>query len=129
MSATEAGARVVQGSYTSPYKLFGIIALLLSTGSAALLYLGLSWNLLLSWLISVNVVTFLFYGYDKGRAQGGGLRVPEKVLHGLVLIGGCVGGLGGMFLFHHKTSKSSFQRVFWAIVLLEIAGVVAWLVM
>lgn len=114
--------------HTSPFRIFGIIALLLSIGGAFAIYIGLSWNLLASWLISVNIVTFLVYGYDKGRGQGGGLRVPEYILHGLVLLGGCVGGLGGMFLFHHKTRKGSFQRVFWAIIVLEIAGVVALLV-
>ena len=62
------------------------------------------------------------------RAQGDGLRVPEKILLGLVLIGGSVGGYAGMRLFHHKTSKGSFRRVFWAIVVLEIAAVIAWFV-
>jgi uncharacterized membrane protein YsdA (DUF1294 family) len=67
-------------------------------------------------------MTFMVYGYDKGRAQGGELRVPENILYGLVLLGGCVGGLGGMFLFRHKTRKGSFQQVFWATVVLEITG-------
>jgi len=115
--------------YTSPYKLYGIVAALLSIGAAVALYVGASWGPLVSWLTSVNVVAFLFYGFDKMRAQGGGLRVPENVLHGLVLLGGCVGGLGGMVLFHHKTRKGSFQRVFWTIVVLEVAAVCVWLVM
>jgi uncharacterized membrane protein YsdA (DUF1294 family) len=34
-----------------------------------------------------------------------------------------------MFLFRHKIRKGSFQRVFWAIAVLEIAGVIAWLMM
>ena len=118
-----------KAKHKSPFRLYGIIAALLSIGGSIALYIGPSWSPLVSWLVSVNVVTFLFYGFDKMRAQGGGLRVPENVLHGLVLLGGCVGGLSGMFLFHHKTRKGSFQRVFWAIVVLEIAGVLAWLVM
>lgn len=113
--------------HPSPFRLYGIIALLLSIGGAVLLYEGPSWSPLVSWLASVNVVAFLFYGFDKMKAKADGLRVPENVLHGLVLFGGCVGGLGGMKLFRHKTRKGSFQRVFWTIVALEIAGACAWL--
>ena len=109
--------------------LYGIIAILFSIGGAIALYIWLSWSLLVSWLVSVNVVTFLFYGFDKMRAKGDGRRVPENVLHGLVLLGGAVGGWGSMKLFRHKTRKGSFQRIFWVIVALEIAGVCAWLVM
>lgn len=115
--------------HTSPFRFYGIIALLLSLWGAVLLYVGLPLSLLVSWLISVNVVTFLVYGFDKMRAQGGGRRVPENVMHVLVLLGGCVGGLGGMVLFRHKTRKGSFQMVFWTIVVLEVAAVCAWLVM
>lgn len=113
---------------TSPFRLFGTIALIISIAGAALLFLGLSLNLILSWLISVNIVTFLVYGYDKARARTGGLRVPENILYGLVLLGGCAGGLGGMLVFHHKTGKKGFQGIFWAIIVLEIIGIGLWLI-
>lgn len=117
----------MMNKYSSAFRLFGLFTLLLSIGGAVLLYLGLSWSLIVSWLISVNLVTFLVFGYDKVRALGGGLRVPENILHGLILLGGCIGGLGSMFLFRHKTRKGSFQQIFWVIVVLEIAGGIAWL--
>jgi len=110
--------------HTSPLSLYGGIALLLSLGGAIPLYIWLSWIPIVSWMASISLVTFLFYGFDKRRAKNGGSRVPEKVLHGLALVGGSVGGLGGMILFHHKTRKSSFQRVFRIIVVLQIAGVI-----
>jgi len=116
-----------KAKHTSPFRLYGIIALLLSIGGSIALYIGLSVDLLLSWLVSVNVVAFLFFGFDKMRAQGGGLRVPENILYSLVLLGGFVGGISGMFLFRHKTRKSSFQRIFWAIIVLEIVIVAVWL--
>ncbi len=117
-----------KAQHTSPFMLYGTIAILLSIGVALPLYIWLSWSLLISWLISINLVTFLSYGFDKMRAKGGGLRVPENVLHGLVIIGGGVGGLGGMVLFHHKTRKGKFQLVFWPIVALQIAVACVWLI-
>ena len=49
-------------------------------------------NLYLIWLILISVITFFVYGYDKFQAKSGGWRVPEKVLHGLALAGGFMGG-------------------------------------
>jgi len=117
-----------RGEHISPVIFYGIIAVLLSVGGALALYFWLSWSLLASWLVPINIVTLLFYAFDKMRARGGGFRVPEKVLHALVLIGGGAGGLVAMVSFRHKISKRSFQRVFWAIVALQIAGICVWLV-
>ena len=114
-------------SHTWPFRLFGTAALIMSIFGAALLYLGLPLDLILSWLISVNTVTFMFFGYDKARARTGGLRVPENILHGLALLGGFAGGLSGMFVFHHKTSNKRFQHIFWVIITLEIIAAGFWL--
>ena len=51
------------------------------------------------WLVSVNLVTFGYYGYDKVRSQGGEGRVPELVLHGLGAVGGSPGAFLAMWLF------------------------------
>ncbi|MFC1999869.1 DUF1294 domain-containing protein [Chloroflexota bacterium] len=112
--------------YTSPFKLYGIIAALFAVGLAAVFYRGLDLSLLASWLISINIVAFLVYGFDKMKAQGTGLRVPENVLYGLVILGGWGGGLAGMVLFRHKISKGSFQQVFWTIIVLEIVAICVW---
>jgi len=118
----------VKHKHTSPVVFYGTIALLLLIGGALVLYLWLSWSLLVSWLVLVNPVTLLFYGFDKMRAKGKGTRIPEKVLQALALLGGSAGGLVAMILFRHKIRKGSFQRVFWAIVALQIAGICVWLV-
>ena len=112
--------------HTSPFKLYGIIAALLAVGLAAVFYKGLDLSLLASWLISINIVAFLVYGFDKMKAQGIGLRVPENVLYGLVILGGWGGGLAGMVLFRHKISKGGFQQVFWTIIVLEIVAICVW---
>ena len=78
-------------------------------------------SLLASWLLSLNAVTFCYYGYDKWRAKVGSNRVPEVVLHGLALLGGSLGAYLGMRMFRHKTIKGTFQKVFWVSVGLQLA--------
>jgi uncharacterized membrane protein YsdA (DUF1294 family) len=78
------------------------------------------------WLLAINVVTFGYYGYDKGRARSAGSRVPEVVLHGLSASGGSPGAFAGMHLFRHKTVKKSFRILFWCIVALQVA-LAAWI--
>ena len=116
----------VKARRISPFRLYGIIAFALAIAVAVILYKWLSLGQIVCWLISINLVSFLFFGFDKTAATSKWLRIPEDVLFSLVLLGGCVGGLGGMVLFRHKVSKSSFQRVFWTIVAMEIAGVCLW---
>jgi len=97
-----------------PHALFGGLAALLTAALWGWLALRVRKPLLM-YLLSVNLVTFLFYAYDKWSAGGELLRVPEKVLHGLALLGGSPSALASQRLLRHKTSKSSFQMVFWLI--------------
>jgi uncharacterized membrane protein YsdA (DUF1294 family) len=80
---------------------------------------------LAAWLVSISVVTFGYYGYDKGQARRGGRRVPEVVLHGLSVAGGSLGAYAGMHLFRHKTIKGSFQLFFWFVVVMQVLLVLA----
>ena len=64
---------------------------------------------LLVYLVLINLVTFFVYGADKRRARQGKWRVPEKTLFLLPLLGGSVGALLGMRVFHHKTRKAKFR--------------------
>ncbi|MBP5136244.1 MAG: DUF1294 domain-containing protein [Paludibacteraceae bacterium] len=61
------------------------------------------------YLIVVNVVAFVLYGYDKCCARNNSWRVPESVLLTFAFFGGSVGALVGMRLFHHKTKKLKFN--------------------
>lgn len=60
------------------------------------------------YLLTVNLITFLLYGNDKSRARRRAWRIPEKTLLGAAVIGGSIGALLGMSVFHHKTRKSAF---------------------
>ena len=47
-------------------------------------------------------------GFDKHEAKKGNWRVSEKTLFTLVVLGGSIGGILGMFTFRHKTKKWYF---------------------
>lgn len=79
----------------------------------------------LGYLVGVNVATMAIYGYDKAVAGGTRMRVPERVLHLLALMGGSPAALLSQNLFRHKTVKTSFQRVFWLIVALQTVALAA----
>ena len=72
-------------------------------------------NALLYYLIVINIVTFLVYGIDKWRSTSGRLlptgrkkakqgswRISEATLLILAVIGGSIGALLGMKIWHHK---------------------------
>ena len=69
----------------------------------------------------VNAGVFLLYGADKRRARRGKWRVPAKTLCLLPLLGGSVGALLGMRMFHHKTKHWYFVWGIPAILLAQLA--------
>ena len=79
------------------------------------------WTVLLVWLAVINLLTFIVYGADKRRARKGKWRVPEKTLFLLLLLGGSIGALLGMRVFHHKTKHWYFVWGIPAILLAQIA--------
>lgn len=60
------------------------------------------------YLIGINIISFVLYGIDKGKAILKRERIPERILLILSLIGGCYGALLGMILFRHKIRKKKF---------------------
>ncbi len=79
---------------------------------------------ILLYLLVVNVITFLMMGYDKHEAKKGNWRVSEKTLFTLVVLGGSIGGIIGMFTFRHKTKKWYFRFGFPIILILQILVVI-----
>ena len=83
---------------------------------------------LAGYLIIVNVIAFTTFGADKRRAKKDRWRVPERTLFLLALIGGSLGALLGMHVFHHKTKHWYFRVFIPLILLIQIAVPVAlWL--
>src|SRR5204863_2328071 len=111
---------VYHGSVALALSLLGAVGLIVAFHPA------LTWaHVLGAWLLSVNVVAFGYYGYDKGQAQRSVRRVPEVVLHGLSVAGGSLGAYAGMRLFRHKTIKGSFRIFFWFVVVMQLALIAA----
>ncbi len=75
----------------------------------------------LLYLAVINLVTFVLYGVDKRRARREQWRIPEKTLLLLPLIGGSVGGILGMRVFHHKTKHWYFRFGLPAMLLAQVA--------
>ena len=79
-----------------------------------------------TYIIIINVVTFLVYGYDKYQARKNGHRIAEKTLHIMALMGGSGGAFLGQILFRHKTRKWKFRAIFIIIVVIQILMIVFW---
>ena len=59
----------------------------------------------------ISLLTFLMYGADKQKAKKHKWRIPEKILLGMCIVGGFLGGLLGMQVFHHKTKHWYFYAI------------------
>ena len=59
-------------------------------------------DLLMVYLLAINLLDFVLCGADKHRARRGRWRIRERTLLGLAALGGSVGLLAGMRLFPHK---------------------------
>ncbi len=74
-----------------------------------------------SFLVAVNLVTFIFFGYDKSIAGRPVYRVPESVLLWLAFSGGSPAAGLAQLLFRHKTRKRAFRLAYFAILFAQIA--------
>lgn len=84
-------------------------------GPIAVFYSGPPlWLVFLVYLLIINLITFFVFGVDKLQAKRKEKketvrRVPEKTLLILSLLGGSIGALLGMKVWHHKTLHRSFR--------------------
>ena len=98
-------------------------------------------KILLIWLAFWNVLALILMGVDKAIAKSNRrafmhgkpehYRIPEKTLFITALLGGSIGSILGMTLFHHKTHHKKFTIGMPAVFALHviIAGVAYyWLV-
>lgn len=86
-------------------------------------------NMLLPVLASyfaLSLLSFAAYAIDKSAARKGEWRISEGNLHLLDFLGGWPGGWLAQKILRHKTSKASFQRIYWMSVILHCAFV-GWL--
>ena len=65
--------------------------------------------LLLGYLLLMNLIAFVLMGLDKRRARRDQWRISEKTLFLPAVLGGSLGAIAGMRLFHHKTKHWYFR--------------------
>lgn len=82
------------------------------------------WIFVAVYLVIINLMTFIAYGMDKRKAKKGKWRIPEKTLLLFAVLGGSVGALLGMYLFHHKTKHAKFTIGVPVILALQIGAVI-----
>ena len=78
-------------------------------------------NIILGYLLAVNIATFLLYGIDKYKAKKGQWRISEATLLTMAAIGGSIGAWAGMRLWHHKTKHKKFKYGIPIIIILQVA--------
>ncbi len=83
-------------------------------------------QLILIYLVAINVVTFFMYGIDKWKAKRSKWRISEVTLLGLAVIGGSIGAWLGMRVWHHKTMHKKFQFGIPLIIVAQVAMII-WL--
>lgn len=55
------------------------------------------------YLIIINCISFILFGFDKWFAKKQKNRVRNSTLLGISILGGSIGSLFGMYTFRHKT--------------------------
>ena len=91
-------------------------------------------TILIYYLLSVNLATFIAYGIDKLKARRNGAlhnkrhlsrRIPEVALLLLAALGGSPAALLAMYLFRHKTLHNKFRFGVPIIMLMQILAAFA----
>lgn len=78
------------------------------------------------YLLIINIITFISYGIDKYKSIKHKYRISENKLVILAIIGGPLGALLGMIIFHHKIKKKKFTilipilMLMWVYILIKI---------
>ena len=78
-------------------------------------------NIILGYLLAVNIISFILYGIDKYKAKKGQWRISEATLLLMAVIGGSIGAWAGMRIWHHKTMHKKFKYGIPAIIIMQVA--------
>ena len=73
------------------------------------------------YFIIINLIGFLSMYLDKYKAKKHLWRIPEATLFIIAIIGGSIGSIIGMRVFHHKTRHWYFVYGMPAILIIQIA--------
>ncbi|MCH4167204.1 MAG: DUF1294 domain-containing protein [Megasphaera sp.] len=79
---------------------------------------------LLITLSALNIIAFAAFGIDKYKALHHSWRIRERTLLILALLGGSIGAIIGMIVFHHKTRHLKFRYGLPLICIIESIGLI-----
>ena len=82
---------------------------------------------ILAYLLIVNAAAFLLMLVDKIKAKKNLWRIRESTLILSAVLGGSIGALAGMYTFRHKTLHRKFTIGIPAILILQVAAVLYFL--
>lgn len=77
-------------------------------------------TIILIYFILINIIGFFVMLIDKKKAEKGKWRIQEKTIFIITALGGGIGTITGMYVFHHKTKKLQFTIGLPTITILEI---------
>jgi len=78
--------------------------------------------------ITINLLGFGLFGWDKSCASRGSRRVPEKRLLTVAALGGAPAMLLGRSMFRHKTRKQPFRTYLNVILCIQVLVAIGLLV-
>ena len=85
-------------------------------------------HIVLIYLAVINMETFFMYGIDKWKAKKSKWRIRESALLGLAVLGGSIGAWLGMKVWHHKTQHKKFKYGVPAIIIIQLALIVYFII-
>ena len=86
-------------------------------------------EILAIYLFAINLVGVFVMWSDKRKAKKDKWRIPEKTLFLVALLGGCLGTTLGMYWFRHKTKHWYFKFGMPAILIIEAALLVYFVIL
>lgn len=80
--------------------------------------------IIIGYILLINLIGFVTMYIDKKRAKRNEWRIKEVTLLSIVLLGGGIGSIIGMYKFRHKTKKLRFTIGFPTIVITQIVLII-----
>ena len=75
---------------------------------------------LIHYLIFINILNFILFGFDKYKAKKKKERIRNTTLLGLSILGGSIGALIGMYIFRHKTKTWYYKYTIPIMLIIQI---------